>query len=84
LFDETPLDIAHLEGPALVIMVPFLDGARLPDQNPSWRASSESMSSATDKRTLWKTAYEAMGYELADLLDRFAQVGPLPSFSYLM
>ncbi|MCE1195626.1 hypothetical protein LWX53_03935 [bacterium] len=83
LGDEAPADIAALEGPTDVLMMPFLDGARLPHQNPSLRVSWEGMSSSTDKRTLWKAAYEAMGCELADLLDRFAQVGPLPSFGYL-
>lgn len=83
LGDEAPADISGLESPTDVLMMPFLDGARLPHQNPSWRVSWEGMSSSTDKRTLWKAAYEAMGCELADLLDRFAQVGPLPSFGYL-
>ena len=83
LGDESPADITGLEGPSDVLMMPFLDGARLPHQNPSLRVSWEGMSSSTDKRTLWKAAYEAMGCELSDLLDRFAQVGPLPNFGHL-
>ena len=83
LGDAAPADISGLDGPTDLLMMPFLDGARLPHQNPSWRVSWEGMSSSTDKPTLWKAAYEAMGCELADLLDRFAQVDPLPSFGYL-
>lgn len=83
LGDDPVPDIADLAEPTDIVMLPFLDGARLPYQKPDWRVLWEGMSSSTDRRTLWKAAYEAMGCELADLLDRFALAGEVPGRAFL-
>jgi xylulokinase len=69
--------------PTAILMLPFLDGARIPYQDPSYRVLWYGMDSSTDRETLWKAAMESMGCELADLLRRFSSVGAVPDFAYV-
>lgn len=71
------------DAPGGILMLPFLDGARIPYQNPDLRVLWYGMSSATSRKDLWKAAMESMGCELSVLLEIFASVGALPSFAHV-
>ena len=70
-------------GPTGLLMLPFLDGARIPHQNPDYKVLWYGMDSSTTRQNLWKAAMEAMGCELSVLLQRFSEVARLPTFAYV-
>jgi len=80
---ENPPDPENGGAPGDILMLPFLDGARIPYQNPDSRVLWYGMSSATTKKDLWKAAMESMGCELSVLLEIFASVGELPSYAHV-
>jgi xylulokinase len=78
---ENGLDAAS---PTKIVMLPYLDGARTPVQDPRARALWYGMSSATDRAALWTAAKESMGYELSSILDRLSAAAPLPDALHVM
>ena len=80
---EAGPDVGGDSGPTDILMLPFLDGARIPYQDPGYRVLWYGMDSSTDRKTLWKAAMESMGCELADLLRCFSNVGALPDFAFV-
>ncbi|HWR12680.1 MAG TPA: FGGY family carbohydrate kinase [Rectinemataceae bacterium] len=78
-----PSDLDGGGAPGAILMLPFLDGARIPFQNPDYGVLWYGMSSATTPKDLWKAAMESMGCELSLLLDLFASVGQLPGYAHV-
>lgn len=76
--------IEHLSVPTGLIMLPYLDGARIPHQDPHARVTWHGMGSETKREDLYKAAIESMGYEIADILKRFESITTLPSFAHAM
>ena len=70
--------------PSGLLMVPFLDGARTPNQNPDARVLWYGMDSSTSQADLWKAAIEGMGCELFRLLQRLKAAAPLPQELHAM
>jgi len=66
--NETPI-LQDISIPEKVIMLPYLEGARIPYQKPSMRVLWYGMTSETNRQKLWKAAFEAMGYELSIILE---------------
>ena len=77
-------EIKSESGPGGILMLPFLDGARIPYQNPDFRVLWYGMNSSTTKEDLWIAAMESMGCELFDLLEHFSTVREVPAFAHVM
>ena len=73
-----------LSVPTGLIMLPYLDGARVPYQDPHARVTWHGMGSETKREDLYKAAIESMGYEIAHILKRFESIATLPSFAHAM
>jgi xylulokinase len=82
-FGTDDQDIVDDSVPGDILMVPFLDGARIPYQNAGYRVLWYGMKSGTTRSELRKAAFESMGCELHELIRRFSQVGGMPSFAYV-
>jgi xylulokinase len=76
--------IPSISTPSGLLMVPYLDGARTPNQEPKARVAWYGMDSSTSPEDLCKGAMEAMGYELSLVLGRLSEAAPLPSFIHAM
>ena len=80
---ETPI-LQDINIAGKVIMLPYLDGARIPYQKPLMRVLWYGMTSETNRQELWKAAFEAMGYELSVLLEHLLKVGEIPASAHVM
>jgi len=76
--------ITSTSTPSRLLMVPYLDGARTPNQEPKARVAWYGMDSFTTGEDLWKAAMESIGYELALVLRRLSEAAPLPRFIHAM
>lgn len=70
-------------GPTDLLALPFLDGARIPYQDPSYRVLWYGMTSATSKNDYLLAAMESMGCELHEILRRFSAAGELPGYAHV-
>lgn len=66
-----------------LVMVPFLDGARLPYQNTAYRVLWYGMSSTTTKEDFWLASVEAIGCELYDLCQKLSSVCSIPPIVHI-
>lgn len=66
-----------------LLMVPFLDGARLPYQNTDYRVLWYGMTSSTTKEDFWRAGAEAMGCEMYDLCNKLSQIAQAPSTAHI-
>ena len=66
-----------------VLMVPFLDGARLPYQNTKYRVLWYGMTSSTTKEDLWRAGAEAIGCEIVDICEKLSDIAPAPAVAYI-
>ncbi|HWP69005.1 MAG TPA: FGGY-family carbohydrate kinase, partial [Rectinemataceae bacterium] len=80
---ETAPSLDDVSKPSGLLMLPFLDGARIPYQDPEYRVLWYGMNSATTKQDLWKAAMESMGCELYALLRRFFLTGKMPTYAHV-
>ncbi len=81
-FDERTAEIDPSRKSDL-LMVPFLDGARLPYQNTEYRVLWYGMSSATTKEDFWRAGAEAMGCEIYDLCGKLSKIASVPLFAHI-
>ena len=70
--------------PSKIVMLPYLDGARTPVQDPHARLLWYGMSSSSNRRDLWTAAKESMGYELAAILEKMEEASPVPERIHVM
>lgn len=70
--------------PTGLLMLPYLDGARLPFHNPEARAVWFGISSRTTARELRKSAREALGFELAVIIERLGTAAAVPESFHAM
>jgi len=62
-----------------LLMVPFLDGARLPYQNTEYRVLWYGMNSSTTKEDFWRAGAEAIGCEIYDLCQKLSSIASVPA-----
>jgi xylulokinase len=75
--------VIDVSKPSSLLMVPFLDGARLPYQDPEYRVFWYGMTSSTTKSEYWLAAAEAMGCEIYDLISILSKTSQVPPFAYV-
>lgn len=80
---EAPPELDSGAGPSGLLMLPFLDGARIPYQDPEYKVLWYGMGSSTGPNALWKAAMESMGCELYAILNQFSAVSELPPFAHV-
>ena len=66
------------ESPTGILMLPYLDGARAPFDNPLARGVFFGVSRDTGKAEFFTAAREAIGYELALLIEKMRTVYEIP------
>jgi xylulokinase len=64
--------------PTGILVMPYIDGARTPFNDPSATSVIAGMTSNHSEGDIYRAALESLGYELALLFDRMSGVYPLP------
>ncbi|HNS35576.1 MAG TPA: FGGY family carbohydrate kinase [Mesotoga infera] len=67
------------EGPTGIIILPYIDGARAPYDNPSARGVIFGLQKTDDRNKLFKASLESLGYEIDLLLRRLKTVSHVPN-----
>lgn len=70
--------------PTRILMLPYLDGARLPFHNPNAKAVWFGMTGSTTKEEIRISAREALGFELSIIMRRLDEVFPVPDCLHVM
>jgi xylulokinase len=70
-FFNIPKEISlHIERPSGIFILPYIDGARIPYNNPSISVFISGVRKGTSKEEILLASYESLGYELALILDK--------------
>lgn len=80
----TDAAIVSTSRPSGILMIPYLDGARVPHQKPRAKVAWHGMNSATRRDDLLKAAMESMGCEMSVILDLLSVAAPLPPHIHAM
>jgi len=77
-FLEEEYKIRQDDLPTGILMLPYLDGARAPFDNPLARSVFFGISRQSEKKDFFAAAREAIGYEIRLLLEKMGAVYPVP------
>jgi len=67
------------EGPTGIIVLPYIDGARAPYDNPSARGVIFGLQKTDDRDKLFKASLESLGYEIDLLIRKLETVSHVPN-----
>lgn len=72
------------ETPTQILMLPYLDGARLPFHDPDAKAVWFGMTRSTTREEICISARESFGFELSIILKKLDEVFPVPDCLHVM
>ncbi|HNU23863.1 MAG TPA: FGGY family carbohydrate kinase [Mesotoga sp.] len=67
------------EGPTGIIILPYIDGARAPYDNPSARGVVFGLQKTDDRNKIFKASLESLGYEIDLLIRKLETVSNVPN-----
>ncbi|MDD4826131.1 MAG: FGGY family carbohydrate kinase [Mesotoga sp.] len=67
------------EGPTGIIILPYIDGARAPYDNPSARGVIFGLQKTDDRNKIFKASLESLGYEIDLLIRKLETVSDVPN-----
>ena len=67
------------DGPTGIIILPYIDGARAPYDNPSARGVIFGLQKTDDRNKLFKASLESLGYEIDLLIRKLETVSNVPN-----
>ena len=67
------------EGPTGIIILPYIDGARAPYDNPSARGVIFGLQKTDDRNKIFKASLESLGYEIDLLIRKLETVSNVPN-----
>jgi len=71
-------------GPTGIIILPYIDGARAPYDNPSAKGVIFGLQKTNDKQSLIKASLESLGYEIDLLIRRLETVSHVPQVIHVL
>jgi xylulokinase len=73
----------YIQRPSGIFILPYIDGARIPYNNPLISVLTSGIRKSTSKEEILLASYESLGYELALILDKIKLKTKIPNVLYV-